>query len=157
MDQPSSDTALRQHLVALLKGGSAHVSFVEGLSDFPVGRAGERPHGAPHSAWELLEHLRIAQLDIIRFSEGPEYVEPKWPDDYWPRASAPRGKEEWDASVEAVQNDLARFIELISDQRRNLFEPFPWGGGQTLLREALLIADHNAYHLGQMVLLRRLL
>jgi hypothetical protein len=122
-----------------------------------VERAGVRPEGSPHSAWELLEHLRIAQADIVLFSRGKDYVELNWPDDYWPSSPAPKSKVEWKASVDSVRKDLAQFIDMVKDERRELFEPFPWGDGQTLLREALLIADHNSYHLGQLMLVRRML
>jgi hypothetical protein len=144
-------------LIALLQGGDAHITFADAIKDFPVARAGIRPQGSSHSAWELLEHLRIAQADIVRFSHDANYVEPKWPDDYWPSSPSPEGKRQWDASVNSVREDLARFIETLKDERRDLFKPFPWGSGQTLLREALLIADHNSYHLGQLMLVRRMI
>ncbi|HET8548881.1 MAG TPA: DinB family protein, partial [Bryobacteraceae bacterium] len=130
----------------------------DAVRDFPVERAGIRPAGSPHSAWELLEHLRIAQHDILCFSMGPEkYVELKWPDDYWPSSAGPSSAAEWGKSVAAVRRDLDSFIRLLRASERDLFEPFSWGTGQTLLREALLIADHNAYHLGQLVLIHRML
>ena len=157
MKKLSTDADLRRHLVALLEEGQAHITFAEAVKDFPVDSAGIRPEGSPHSAWELLEHLRIAQADIVLFSEGKDYVELKWPDDYWPSSAAPESKAAWHSSVEAVRKDLAQFIEMVKDERRDLFEPFPWGSGQTLLREALLIADHNSYHLGQLMLLRRMM
>ena len=123
---------------------------------FPVERAGVRPQGSPHSAWELLEHLRIAQADILLFSRGKDYVEKKWPDDYWPSSPSPKSNARMGGFVEAVNEDLAEFIRILKDEKRDLFEPFP-GDGQTLLREALLIADHNSYHLGQLMLVRRML
>ena len=157
MKKLAPDADLRRHLVALLEGGSAHITFADAVKDFPVESAGVRPNKSPHSAWELLEHLRIAQEDIVLFSESSDYVQPNWPDDYWPASPAPRNAREWTHSVESVREDLARFVKLINDGNRDLLEPFPWGNGQTLLREALLIADHNAYHLGQLLLVRRLL
>ena len=144
-------------MTSLLTEGNAHITFDDAVKDFPVDRAGVRPPGSPHSAWELLEHLRIAQADILLFSHDKDYVEMKWPDDYWPSSPAPKNRAEWDASVESVRKDLARFIELLVDEQRDLFDPFPWGSGQTLLREALLIADHNAYHVGQLLLVRRMI
>ena len=153
----SGDADLRRHLIALLDSGNAHITFADAIKNFPFERAGIRPQGSPHSAWELLEHLRIAQADIVLFSHGKDYVEPKWPDDYWPSSQAPKNRREWDASVESVRKDLARFIEMLKDEQRDLFQPFPWGDGQTLLREALLIADHNSYHLGQLMLVRRMI
>jgi hypothetical protein len=157
MTKFNADADLRTHLIALLKGGNAHITFADAVKDFPVERAGIRPSGSPHSAWELLEHLRIAQADILLFSRSKDYIQPKWPDDYWPSSPAPKNKREWDASINSVRKDLAQFVEILRDQKRSLFEPFSWGDGQTLLREALLIADHNSYHLGQLMLVRRML
>jgi hypothetical protein len=152
------EASLRKHLIDLLQGGNAHITFADAVKRFPADRAGVRPSGSPHSAWELLEHLRIAQEDIVRFSRGPKgYVELKWPDDYWPPSPAPKSTAEWKKSVDAVRHDLEEFIALLNDPGRNLFEAFPWGSGQTLLREALLIADHNSYHVGQLMLVRRML
>jgi hypothetical protein len=151
------DTVLRQHLIRLLREAQAHITFADVVKDFPVDKAGMRPGGSPHSAWELLEHIRIAQDDIVRFSEGIDYVPLKWPDDYWPVSPAPRNRGEWDKSVAAVEADLERFVRLLEDLKRDLLQPFPWGDGQTLLREALLIADHNAYHVGQLMLIRRMI
>lgn len=151
------DANLREHLIALLEGGSAHITFSEAVKDFPIEHAGVRPDGSPHSAWELLEHIRIAQEDIVVFSASSDYVQPAWPDDYWPKSPAPRDAGEWASSVKAAEVDLARFIDMLRDEKRDLYEPFPWGDDQTLLREALLIADHNSYHLGQLMLLRRML
>jgi hypothetical protein len=157
MTKLSADGNLRKHLISFLEDGNAHITFADAVKDFPADRAGIRPQGSPHSAWELLEHLRIAQTDIVLFSEGTDYLELKWPDDYWPSSPAPSSKREWDASIQAVRDDLARFIAILKDEKRDLFEPFPWGKGQTLLREALLIADHNSYHVGQLMLVRRMI
>ena len=157
MKKLSTDADLRRHLIALLEEGNAHITFADVVKDFPVDRAGIRPQGSPHSAWELLEHLRIAQADIVLFSRGEGYVDLKWPEDYWPSSPAPESTAEWQSSVEAIRKNLAEFIAMLKDERRDLFEPFPWGAGQTLLREALLIADHNSYHLGQLMLLRRMM
>lgn len=156
MTTRETDANLRKHLLELLESGSAHITFADAIHDFPQERAGLRPEGSPHSAWELLEHLRIAQHDILVFSQGTDYVELKWPDDYWPSSPSPNPGE-WETSVASLRHDLARFIDLVKDEHRSLFEPFPWAEGPTLLREALLLADHNAYHLGQLVLLRRMM
>ncbi|MCW5979964.1 MAG: DinB family protein [Bryobacteraceae bacterium] len=150
------DASLRDHLLQLLHGGHAHVRFDDVVNGFPLDRIGIRPPPAPHSAWELLEHIRIAQNDILRFSKEADYVSPDWPEGYWPAAPAPGDAEAWTRSVAAFRSDRAEFEGLISDPARDLFQPFSWGDGQTLLREALLIADHNAYHLGQLMLLKRL-
>lgn len=151
-----SDADLRKHLIELLEGGNAHIRLEDVLTGLPLERAGIRPLGSPHSAWELLEHLRIAQADILLFSRGYGYAERKWPDDYWPPSPAPRNDREWEASVVSIRSDLVEFIEILKNEERSLFEPFPWGSGQTLLREALVIADHNSYHLGQLMLVRQM-
>jgi uncharacterized damage-inducible protein DinB len=153
----SNDKALREHLVKLLKGGDAHADFKTAIEDFPDELRGKTPKGAEHSPWELLEHLRIAQWDILDFSLNPGYKARKWPEEYWPKTAAPPDAKAWDRSVRAFQKDLKAMSELVNDEKTDLFAKIPHGDGQTILREALLIADHNAYHLGQMVLLRRLL
>ena len=148
---------LRKHLLELLEGKGAHLDFDTALKGFPIKRAGERPDGSPYSAWQLLEHLRIAQWDILEFSRNPKHVSPKWPTGYWPGAEAPPGAAAWRESVRSFRADLRAMQKLIADPAADLFAPIPHGEGQTLLREALLVADHNSYHLGQFVLLRRLL
>jgi DinB superfamily len=153
----ADDTEVREQLIWLLEGGHAHTSFDDAVAGYPKDRVGIRPEGAPHSAWELLEHMRIAQNDILRFSVSADYVSPDWPEGYWPRSPAPEQEGDWAKSVRVFRKDLAEFIGLIRDPSRDLYKKFPWGSGQTLMREALLIADHNSYHLGQLVLVRRLL
>jgi hypothetical protein len=153
----ASDSALREQLVELLRGGHAHATFDEAIRDFPLDRIGVRPTGVPYSAWELLEHMRIAQKDILEFSRSGEYVSPKWPQGYWPESPGPLQENQWHESVLAFRYDLARFEAIIQDPSQDLNQKLPWGDGQTLLREALLIADHNSYHLGQLLLVRRLL
>ena len=151
------DKDLRKHLLQLLEGSEAHITFQDAVKNFPVDKAGLRPEGSPHSAWELLEHIRIALDDILRFSTSEKgHVPLKWPDDYWPKSPAPHDEAQWKESVATIEKDLAAFLKLVKDPERDLFEPFPWGDGQTLLREALLVADHNAYHVGQLVLVRRM-
>jgi hypothetical protein len=151
------DAALRQQLIALLKGGNAHASFEDALEDFPADARGKRPHGAPHSPWEELEHLRIAQWDILEFSRDPNHRSPKFPDGYWPKAPEPPNDAAWDRSVHAFTQDMQSLCALVADESTDLYARIPHGTGQTVLREALLAADHNAYHLGQLVLLRRIL
>lgn len=151
------DSALREHLLELLHGGHAHTTFDDAVNGLPLELAGLRPEGAPHSAWELLEHIRIAQEDILRFSQSAGHVSPPWPKGYWPSSPEPAREGQWDESVAAVRRDLAEFESMLKDPAQDLFRKFPWGDGQTLLREALLIADHNAYHVGQLVIVRRLL
>jgi hypothetical protein len=153
----ANDTAIRENLIWLLEGGHAHAKFDEAVAGLPAERAGIRPKGASHSAWEILEHMRIAQNDILRFSLSADYVSPDWPEGYWPVGPAPELEGGWGQSIRDFRKDLAEFISLIRDPARDLYKKFPWGTGQTLLREALLIADHNSYHLGELVLVRRLL
>ena len=151
------DSALRDHLLELLHGGNAHTTFDDAVNGFPVELAGVRPEGAPHSAWELIEHIRIAQEDILRFSQSDAHKSPPWPKGYWPGFPGPAREGQWQETVDAVRRDLAEFESLLKDPAQDLFRKLPWGEGQTLLREALLLADHNAYHVGQLVLVRRLL
>ena len=151
------DKALRQHLLDLLKGGHAHATIHDALRDFPVELRGKRPRGAPHSPWELLEHMRIAQWDILEFSRDPDHVSPKFPDGYWPAKPEPPDEKAWDRSVNGFCQDLNSMCALVADDATDLYARIPHGEGQTVLREALLTADHNAYHLGQLVLLRRTL
>ncbi len=151
----SEDATLRNHLLELLRGKGAHVPFDRAVDAWPEESRGSRPSGAPHSAWQLLEHMRIAQWDILEFSKSADHVSPKFPDGYWPQTEAPGSPAAWQQSLEAFREDAAAMRALVSDPARNLFEPFRWGDGQTLLREALVVADHNAYHLGQLVQLRK--
>ncbi len=146
--------AIREQLIAALKGGQAHVDFEGAVKNFPLELRGMKPAGAPHTAWQLLEHLRIAQADILEFSRDAKYVAKRWPDDYWPATEAPPSPEAWEESIAAFEQDLKEFSELVADPKQDLSKPFAWGEGQTLLREALLVIDHNGYHLGQLVMLR---
>lgn len=148
------DNALRQHLLELLDARSAHIDVRSALERFPLGRINERIPGSPHTAWQLLEHLRIAQWDILDFSVNSDYKEMAFPDDYWPKADAT--EDDWHRSVEQVLDDLQKMRGLVADPNSDLFKPFDHGQGQTLLREAMLVADHNAYHIGQLMLLRRI-
>jgi hypothetical protein len=153
----TNDKSLRKHLVAQLDGGHAYAPFDKIIANFPPKYRGKIPKGLPHSAWMLLEHLRLAQRDILDFSRDPKYVAPKWPDDYWPKTSSPPSATAWNKSVKAFQEDSVAMKKLISSPKIDLFAKIPWGDGQTVLREALLIADHNAHHLGQLIDMRRLL
>jgi hypothetical protein len=151
------DRSLRDHLRALLDSDNAHLRFEDALKDFPPALRGERPAGSAHSAWELLEHLRIAQWDILEFSRDAGHVSPEFPKGYWPSSATPPNEKAWDDSVAAFRSDLAALLALAEDESNDLHAPLPHGTGQTLLRELLVAADHNAYHLGQLVLVRRLL
>ncbi len=152
-----SDAALREHVLYLLKGGGAHLNFERAVADLPQDLRGAKVAGAPHTPWRLLEHMRICQWDILEFSRNAQHVSPEFPEGYWPNSDAPPAAEAWDASVAAFRADLQAMIDLVADPQTDLFLPIIYGDGQTILREALLVADHTAYHLGQLVLLRRCL
>ncbi|MBD3335494.1 MAG: DinB family protein [Candidatus Eisenbacteria bacterium] len=148
---------LRRQLKTLLEGHGAHAPALETLEDFPYGLAGKRLPGSPHTPWRLLEHMRIAQWDILEFCRNPGHVSPEFPDGYWPEADDPAGRQEWDAALARFRNDLEEMGKLVLDPGVDILAEIPHGQGQTILREALLVADHNAYHLGQMMLMRRTL
>ena len=150
---------LEKQLLALLKGGQAHAGLDAAVKDFPVEMRGVLPEKLPYSAWQLLEHLRIAQRDILNFSAPPTggYQPLEWPKDYWPESPQPPSAGAWDESLATIASDRKKFEELIARPEADLTKAFRWGEGQNLLREALLIADHTAYHVGELVVLRRLL
>jgi DinB superfamily len=152
-----SGKLLREQLVSLLTEGNAHATFDQAVKDFPEALRGKRPEGAEHSPWQLVEHLRIAQWDILDFSINPKYKHRKWPEEYWPAEAAPPDSKAWEKSVKAFHADLKKICALVEDEATDLFAKIPHGEGQTILREALLVADHNAYHVGQLVLVRKML
>jgi hypothetical protein len=149
--------ALRDHLLALLKGGQAHATFDDAIKDLPTKLRGATPENFPHSPWMLLEHLRITQHDILEFSRNENHESPKWPDGYWPKEAAPASAAAWDKSAKQFRADLNAMQDLVVNYKTDLFAKIPWGDGQTILREGLLLADHNAYHIAQVVDVRRLL
>jgi uncharacterized damage-inducible protein DinB len=153
----SHERELRRHVLDLLAGEGAHAKFEQVASGIPSTMRGTKPTGFLHSAWMLLEHMRITQGDILEFSRNPKHVSPDWPAGYWPQTEAPRSAAAWDKSVQQFLRDLRAMQELVERSETDLFARIPWGEGQTILREALLMADHNAYHLGQLVVLRRVL
>ena len=152
-----NEASLRQHVVNLLTKAEAHVDARSELKDFPPKLRGRKPDGAPHTPWQLLEHMRIAQWDILRFCVDAKHQSPKWPEGYWPETATPPSDKAWEKSVRQFLADLDEMCELAKDPKRDLFARIPHGTGQTLLREALMLADHNAYHLGQIVMVRRIL
>ncbi len=154
---PTPDHSLRQHLLELLTGGQAHATFDDIIKNLPPKLRGAKPENFPHSPWMLLEHLRIAQRDILEFSRNPKYKSRKWPDEYWPKSPAPPNAAAWNNSIRDFRRDLKAIKTLVANRKTDLFAPIPWGTGQTILREALLAADHNAYHLAQLLDARRLL
>ncbi|MGH9445735.1 MAG: DinB family protein [Terriglobia bacterium] len=152
-----NDKTARKHLLELLSGGGAHVEFDKAVAGWPAKLQGTKPSGAPHTAWQLLEHLRIAQWDILEFSRNPKHVSPNWTSGYWPATEAPPNAQAWNNSARAFRRDLDAMKRLVANPSTDLFAPIPHGDGQTVFREALLVADHNAYHIGQLVLVRRML
>lgn len=146
---------LREQLINQLTGQNAHISFKNAVKGLSADDVGIRPDNLPYSIWELVEHIRISQSDIVQFSIDPEYVSPNWPEGYWPTRPGPADEEEWNESLETIQADLAKMVDLVQDTANDLFLPFPHGDGQTLFREALLIIDHNSYHTGQIIAIRR--
>jgi hypothetical protein len=151
----SPEQKLREHLLELLKGGSAHASFADAARDLPAKLRGAKPQGLPHSAWMLVEHLRIAQRDILEFSRSAKHRSPPWPEGYWPKTEAPPSSAAWDKSVRQFRRDMQAMRDLVTNPKTDLFAQIPWGEGQTILREALLLADHNAYHTAQLIDVRR--
>ncbi len=157
MKSNTHDKLLRQHLLDLLRGGGAHAKFDDVIAGIPAKLHGRKPEGLPHSPWMLLEHMRIAQWDILEFSRNPKHVSPKWPEGYWPKTATPPSVAAWNASIRKFRQDSKAMEALVRNPKTDLFAPIPSGDGKTVLREALLLADHNAYHLGQMLDLRRML
>src|SRR5664279_3367017 len=143
---PTEDRELRDHLIELLRGASAHADAKTVLSNFPADKRAAKPNGSPHNAWQLLEHTRIALDDLLDFCVNPEYTAPKWPEDYWPKNDAPGNAEEWDKSVASVLAATKEFEQMVGDANSNLYAKIPWGEGQTLLREVMVAADHTSYH-----------
>ncbi|HET9178835.1 MAG TPA: DinB family protein [Terriglobia bacterium] len=149
--------ALREHVLYLLRGGGAHIDFHTAMARLPAKLRGARPPRIPYTPWRLLEHMRIAQWDILEFSRNPRHVSPDFPRGYWPASDGPPNAAAWANSVKSFRRDLKEMQNLVSNPRTDLYAAIPHGDGQTILREALLVADHNAYHLGEFVVVRRLL
>jgi len=147
---------LRKHLLDLLDMKGAHIDFDSAVADFPPELRACKPAGSPHSPWQLLEHMRLAQWDILEFSRDAKHVSPEFPDGYWPKADAPPSEHAWNESIKKFHHDLTEMKKLVGGPKHDLYAPIPHGDGQTLLREALILADHNSYHLGQLMLLRKM-
>ena len=154
---PDHDQLLREHVIYLLDGGGAHAKFDDVVKDFPANLRGKKPAGLPHTPWMLLEHMRLAQWDILEFSRNAKHESPEWPEGYWPKSEAPANAAAWETSIRHFRKDLKAMSDLVEDPKTDLFAKIPGGDGQTILREALLVADHNAYHLGQLVDAKRAL
>jgi uncharacterized damage-inducible protein DinB len=157
MEDGMNEESLRTHVLFLLSGEGAHIGFDKVINDFPANLRGIRVPDVPYTAWQLLEHMRIAQWDILEFSRNPKHVSPDYPEGYWPKEDGPKNENAWEKSIQSIRSDLKAVQELVEDHTKDLLSPLPHGSGQTLLREALLVADHNSYHIGQIALLRRLL
>ncbi len=155
--QDPNSKQLREHLLYLLNGGGAHARFDDVVKNWPENLRGTKPSGLLHTAWMLLEHLRLAQWDILEFSRNSKHKSPEWPKGYWPKTETPPSPAAWSKSVQQFRKDLKSMQDLVANPKTDLYARIPWGDGQTVLREALLLADHNAYHLGQLVDVRRLL
>jgi|SRR5207244_5756288 len=151
------DNSLREHLVDNLRGRNAHISFDDFVADFPLHSCGKKIEGLPYTAWQVLEHMRIAQWDILEFSRNAKHASPKWPEGYWPKPDEPGDAELWQQTVVRFQSDLEEMENLVADPSTDLFAKIAHGSGQTVLREALLLADHNGYHLGALVVISRIL
>lgn len=147
---------LRRQIIDMLEGEQAHASLEQALEGIEPKMAGHTDPSYPYSVWQLLEHIRITQWDIVEFSMNKDHVSPKWPDEYWPSSQKPSSQKEIDNSIKQVKDDRQRMIDLLKDTSNDLLEPFSWGDGQNLLREAILIIDHNSYHTGQIILLLKL-
>jgi len=157
MNQSNNDRTLREQLISLLDGGHAHISFEEFVRDFPVEKCGDRIDGLPYTAWQVLEHMRVAQWDILEFSRDASHVSPPWPKGYWPDNEQTGSPELWDETVEKFQTDLEAFEDFVRDPATDLFAKIPHGTGQTVLREALVLADHNSNHLGVLLAMHRII
>jgi len=157
-DFENIDKVVRHQLVELISSGNAHATLKDALHNLPLKLRGIVPDGLPYSIWMLVDHIKITQWDILKFSTNPEHQSPKWPDDYWPKNTAPKDEDEWNDTIEQIESDRAKFIELLEDEEVDLYKRFENEYKDiNLLREALLIADHASYHIGQIIVIRRLL
>jgi DinB superfamily len=155
--EPNNDKSLRDHLIDNLRGANAHISFDDFIADFPAQLCGKKIEGLPYTPWQVLEHMRIAVWDILEFSRDAKHVSPKWPEGYWPKRNETGNEKLWNETVESFKNDLKQMAALVADDSIDLLAKIPHGTGQTILREALLVADHNSYHLGALLVIKRML
>ena len=153
----NQNNLLSKQLIKLLDSEEAHMNLSAAAGGVPAELRGVQPQGLPYSLWQLLEHMRLSQYDILEFCRNPDYKESKWPDDYWPASPSPPSAGAWDKSIAGFRKDCEELKKLASDDNTDLFAKIPHGTGQTFLRELLLAADHNAYHIGQIIVVRRLL
>lgn len=153
----NNDKALREHLLYLLSGGGAHIDFESVVKDFPIALINNKVKHIPYTAWQLLEHIRLAQWDILEFCRNPEHISPSWPQGYWPSNDATADVKAWGGTISMIRSDLGLLKEILMNPKTDLFDRIEHGEGQTILREVLLVADHNAYHLGVLVTLKKIL
>ena len=154
--QSSQQKSLLDELIFLLRKGNAHVYFNDAVKNIPFEDLGKKPGNLPYSIWQITEHIRITQKDILNFSGNKNYKELEWPADYWPQTVAPENKTAWENSIKQINDELDEFIELLQ-HTADIFKPFEYGTGQSMLREAMVIADHTSYHTGEIIVVRRLL
>ncbi len=152
-----SDEILRKHLLDLLGGGNAHMPFSEAVADFPPGSMNAFPPNVPYTPWHLLEHLRLTQWDILDFIVNPNYVWRKWPDEYWPAREARATQAQWNETIAKFKADVKRLEEIVANPATNLTEDMPHAKGYTILREIIVVCDHNAYHIGEFAILRQVM
>ena len=148
---------IRTQLIETLEGRGSHIPFSKAIHKFPFELAGRRVRNLEHTAWSLVFHMGIAQRDILEFSRNPDYESPAYPKGYWPESLKPASPDQWKETIRGIGEDLGEMIALIKDPANDLFAPFPWGSGQTLFREAIILAGHNSYHIGQLIAIRQLL
>lgn len=151
----AEDRTVRNALLEFLKGGSAHADISAAIKNFPPALYGKKPAHAPHTAWQLVEHIRITLDDLYDFCTNPDYREREWPDNYWPKTDAPDSEDAWAKSIKHLKSSLKQLEQLLDDSKVDLYARIPWGKDQTILREVLLAGDHTSYHVGQLVMLRR--
>ena len=155
--QDSKDKTVRTQLAKIIAKSEAHATLEKALKDLPADKRGIAPYGLPYSIWQLVDHIRIAQHDLLEFSKNPNHKSPKWPDEYWAKEAAPADEKAWADCLQQITADRDAMIALINDEAADLYQPIPHGGGQTILREALLVIDHVGYHTAEIIVLRRLL
>ena len=153
----NSDQAVRRQLLALLRGGNAHMPFEAAIADFPMDAINTEPPDVPYTPWHLLEHMRLTQWDILEFIRNPDYVSPPWPEGYWPPRTTKADEAAWKKTLSDFAADLEAVEAMVEDPETDLYSPIPHGDGQNILREALLVADHNAYHTGEFAILRQVM
>ena len=151
------EAVIRKQLVSTLEGKGAHIPFAKAIHKFPFDLAGKKVRNLDHTAWSLVFHIGVAQRDILEFSRNPDYESPAFPSGYWPESMKPASPQEWKKTIQGIARDLGEMIALIRDPQNDLFAPFPWGSGQDLFREAIVLAGHNSYHIGQLIAIRQLL